>query len=247
MRIGLGLSISNARSGGTSVIDPETVLTPSGYWRAPYTADPWVGEIGGNLSGAATVVPGTTVNGFAPAQFDGASATLASASPISSFITATTGQIAIMCRVAAAGADPGAGSRHTSRIVLSDSAASGYMQIGVTTTGPVASVFDTAYQDVKDTTASPVGSWIVIWVTIASNVLSVARDANAYATKTLNVTGNGAIDVVTGVLTAGVGQGGLFFSGDVMEIITRATVFTADERNQYWAYLKARYPAAGLP
>ena len=245
MRLGLSLSLGSTYAGGGGGFNPST-LGSSGRWGPDYSLSPWVGAAGGNLVSGGAPVTGTAVNSKVPASFNGTTHQMASASAISSFLSAGAFGVALLVKPAAAGADPGAGTRNTARTILSDGGA-GYFGVGITTTGPVAYVFDTSYQDVIATTANPVGAWHVIWVTLAGGVLSVALDGGAYATKSLTPTGDGSIDVMTGALTTGSGFGGLFFSGDEMEIYTRATPWTAPERAALYAYLQTTYPAMALP
>ncbi len=67
----------------TAVFDPAT-LSLTGWWRAPYSASPWVGTASAGSSGSrnlteATNPPsaGATLNGYAPASFDGVNDKLA--------------------------------------------------------------------------------------------------------------------------------------------------------------------------
>jgi hypothetical protein len=76
MMLGLGLGLGG-RAGGASYFDPAT-LSLTGWWRGSFSASPWVGTASAGTSSAndltePTNVPavGSSVNGYAPADFDG--------------------------------------------------------------------------------------------------------------------------------------------------------------------------------
>lgn len=241
MRLGLGLSLTNVRgSGAAPIFDPAT-LTPSGRWKPTYTASPWVGQSGGNLAGGSAPTQAAAVDGAVGATFNGTTQNLASASAISSFLAAAQWGFAALVKATAVPADPGAGARNTARVLMSDSAASGYWGITLTATGPCAYVYDGAYKDVK-AAATPLNNWIAIFAKLSGGTLSIAANDGAYATTAVT-----DIDVLTGVLTMGTGYGGTLFQGDVLEVLTRATAWTDQERSDLYSYLKATYPSAGLP
>lgn len=79
MKIGLGLSLCSFPAGaGVTVFDPGT-LSLTGWWRASFTASPWVGEVSSRNISEATNPPavGAALNGRTPASFDGVNDKLA--------------------------------------------------------------------------------------------------------------------------------------------------------------------------
>jgi hypothetical protein len=96
MRLGLGLSICDIRSGTAPTFDPAT-LSLTGWWRASFSASPWTGTASAGASGSrdlteATNPPSTTtaVNGFVPALFDGVNDRLVGANN-SNFVATNAG------------------------------------------------------------------------------------------------------------------------------------------------------------
>lgn len=240
MRLGLGLSITNVRGSSGPSFDPAS-LNPSGSWGPDYAASPWVGAVGGNLTSGAAPTTGSAVNGKVPATLNGTSYYLASASPISSFMSASEWAFAGLAKATAVPADPGAGSRYTARVLMSDGPSSGYWGITLTATGPCAYVYDGSYKDAK-ATATPLNNWIAIFAKLEGGTLYVAANDGAYATTAVT-----DIDVMTGPLNLGRGYLGSLFQGDVMEHKVRATAWTEQERSDLYAHWKATYPAMGLP
>lgn len=241
MRLGLGLSIGSRPAPSSSPIFDPATLSGSGWWKPDYSTSPWVGSPGGNLAGGSAPTTGTAVNGAVPARLNGATQNLASASAISSFLSSTAFGFAALVKASAVPSDPGAGSRNTARVLMSDGAASGYWGITLTSSGPCAYVYDGAYKDVI-ASGTVLDTWIAVFATLAGGALSVAANGGAYATTAVT-----DIDVMTGVLTLGAGFGGTLFAGDVLEIHTRATAWTTEERADLYSYLKATYPSASLP
>lgn len=238
MKLGLALSLSSTQR-GSGTFNPAT-LSNSGWWRGSYGGAPWVGEIGGNMTGATAPTVGTAVNTYTPATFNGTTQELAHGSAMSTFITTTTAGLCCLIKASAAPADPGVGLRYQARCAVGDQ--SGYVGITVTTTGVAAYVFDTGYKDTI-AAATPVGNWLAVFVKLTGGNLSIAVNNGAYSTPVAV----GAIGLLTGALKFGIQGGAAIYAGDMMEVMTRATAYSDTERTDTYGYLKLRYPAMALP
>lgn len=83
------------RTKTTATFDPATLLL-TGWWRANFSASPWVGTASAGGSGSrdlteATNPPstGATINSLTPADFDGTNDVLSNATAISTFLSAS--------------------------------------------------------------------------------------------------------------------------------------------------------------
>lgn len=238
--IGMGVSLANVQRIGTGVFNPAT-LSPSGWWRDYGGASPWVGQAGGSLVSAAAPTAGTPVNGVAPATFNGSTQSMASASAISTFLSASQFGLAYLVKHTAVPADAGTGLRYGSgRPVVSDGGG-GYLHSGANVAGVFGGIYDSGYKDAQ-AAATPLNNWIAVFIKLVGGTLYVAANNGAYATASI-----ADIDVVTGVLTVGSAYAAPFLQGDLLEVLTRATAWTDQERTDLYSYFKARYPSAGLP
>lgn len=224
----------------TELFDPAS-LNNQGMWAPSFVGSPWVG-VGGNLQNTlnpATV--GTSVNGHTPAAFNGSDQSLAAGNGVANYLTKTEWAFAALVYTATAPTDPGDQLRHTARVIASDSAGSGYWGIAMTSTGPAAYVYNNVYKDVI-ASETPIGNWIAVFAKAVGGTLYIAANTGAYSSVSAP-----QFDVDTGPLTLGVGYGGAFFSGSILEVMTRKTAWSDSERASIYAYWKEQYPGAGLP
>jgi len=240
--LGLGLSLATIQriGGGAAVFDPAT-LSNSGWWKNYGGTSPWVGQVGGNLLGAAPPSSGTPVDGVAPATFNGTTQSLASAAAISTFFSASQFAIAYMVKHTAVPDDPGTGLRYgIGRPVVSDGSG-GYLHTGATASGVYGSVYDSGYKD-DQAAVTALNNWTAVFIKLVGGTLYVAANNGAYETASI-----ADIDVVTGVLTIGSGYSAPFLQGDLLEVMTRGTAWSDPERANIYSYFKATYPSASLP
>jgi len=240
--LGLGVSLATIQAiGGAAPFNPAS-LSSSGWWRNYGGSSPWVGQSGGNLAGGSAPSAGSALDGQGVAALNGSDQNLASASAISAFFSDTQFAFAALIRPTALPSDPGANSRHTGRVLMSDGAASGYWSVAGNTTGWAVSVFDGSYKDVQAPVTS-LNNWTAIFVKYSGGDMTIAANNGAFVTPVAI----GSVDVMTGLLTLGTGFGGTLFQGSVAETLVRGTAWTDQERADLYSYFKARYPTASLP
>ncbi len=107
---GICLAPSDASAKDATVIDGTVKFNPAtlpltGWWRAGYSASPWVGEVGGDLAeGASPPAAGAAVNGLTPAEFDGVDDQLSTSADWSSYVSGTAGTVLVLFRAESAAA-----------------------------------------------------------------------------------------------------------------------------------------------
>lgn len=247
MRIGLGLSISLGQryGSGAAAFDPAT-LSLSGWWRADF-ADPWTptasaGTSGGNgdlVGGGLPPTSGTTVNGHAPADYDGANDRMETAAQGDDLWTLTDGTTVALINADALAADAGAGAPYANAAIVTLSGA-GFCMMGVSADGLRCAVNNGGY---VEPTAVPfsTGSWVMAVMRWGSGTLG--QSINLGTEETVGVAGPGALDTYT-VLTGCNFNAGVFFDGKVLEIMTAPTRLSDANLLSIKSYFNSRYGLA---
>ncbi len=140
MTFSFGLGLGGRSGGSSSVYDP-AVLSLNGWWRGSFSASPWVGVASAGASGTrdlteATNPPaaGTTVNGYAPADFDGTNDVLGSGLTLDDFINAGSWSAFCVFYADAAFTSAGVGTRYLNPSFLVEGVNS-YFRIGFSDEG----------------------------------------------------------------------------------------------------------------
>jgi hypothetical protein len=222
----------------------------SGWVRGSFSASPWEGVASGAESddrdfSEATNPPGVgaTVDGFAPADFDGTNDVLASIAPVytEDFLPDTGGYgfaIAFNADVASAAAanaynDPG---------LISD--AYGF-NIGFSNGGVGFSHYDGAWNQFR--VACTATAWhVAIGRFVPGSGIQLRKDNGAWSGFTAannRVVTNNFYPLLLGKS----GLGAAFFNGKIMEVRLANYTPTDDEADDWYDEIKARYPTMGLP
>jgi hypothetical protein len=236
--------------GGGGAFDPATMALTA-WWRGSYSASPWVGTASAGNSGSEDLTegtnppsPGSTVDGYAPASFDGSNDLLANAGPMSGFIGGAWG-VWIMFKSGTAFADQGAGSRNLNTQFLASDA--GVWNIGFSTAGIHVQVTEGGTGTIKDPgpIACGVGAWHVLFCWYDGTDISLQLDEGAPSTV--------ACAAMHAALAASALNVGIRFNStltidaQVMEIGMIDSAFSGTDTTDIYAYLQDRYPAASLP
>lgn len=228
----------------SSVFDPAT-LTLTGWWRASYAGAPWSGEASVGSSGGRTIVAGdaptagTTQNGLAPADFDGATQHLVSAADFDTFIAYAAGTIVVLFRADTAAADAGAGSRVANPgLVTQESGGAGF-GLCYSSSGVTAALYEGSYTE--RAVAAGTGAYHMAFCRWDSTNLELGVDAGA-----MSSTACGPIDPAsTGALNIGTEYAvTAFFDGRILEIMTAQSALNDAARANIRSYFNSRYALA---
>lgn len=226
----------------SAVFDP-AVLSLTGWWRASYSASPWVGRASAGNSGThdlseATNPPstGTAVNSLVPASFDGTNDILAGTTT-STYLATTQYTHVALVKVSSAIAATG-GSPQVDDQIFADQAS----WVGLRTFDDAGVIkaagwhWDGAYRTVAGKTIST--AWAMVATTF--NGATISTDVNnSGSPSTLGV----AADVggLAGTFTLGRSQTGNFPAMSILELMTAQTVLSAGNLASIKSYFNSRY------
>lgn len=248
MMLGLGLSISQVQRASAPIFDPGT-LALSGWWRA-YGGAPWAGAASAGNSGShsltAGVAPatGTAVNGKTPASFNGSSHFL-QGDNLEDLFTVTAYTVVVLVKPTAAIA--AAGGVYDNKQIVANGGGFGQFGMAWSTSGVK------AWHDINGGTkketgwlACPSDAYAVLTQTFDGSTLGISLNNGTPTTVAsvgnMSITGLGAMP-----LRVGINYGATYGQEDVLEIITAPSTLSGANLTSIYSYLKATYPAAGLP
>lgn len=220
----------------TAAFDP-TSLALTGYWRASYAGSPWVGTASAGTSSAQDAVTmigapdvGATVNGYAPADFDGVTDSLTVDDTLDTYAGAL-----MLCGWALVYLDNAAGS-----IISSNSALTFFV---VATGGTIQ--FDLNSSGTSVSRAVSTGAWVL--VTFRYN----GTNAQVGVNEAPGAAGGGStaaystnLSPLTDTVHMGVDMGVGFFDGKVLEWALSDANITDGNYADIKAYCNTRYALA---
>lgn len=224
------------------VFDPAS-LALSGYFKG-YLSSPWAGTASAGTSGANSASSATppltsSQDGNSTALLNGSSQYLGGAAgDMSTYVSASGFLMGALVRATSLVADPGAGLRYGATPIFGDSTT--FINMGLTTTGPVICGYDGAYKDNIATVSNPVNTWIAVFAWRDSSNLFVQANNGTPVSVAC-----GAIQSLTGSMQIG-RRAATYFTGQIAEVVS-ATSNQGSTVAQIYAAWKAKYPTAGLP
>jgi hypothetical protein len=247
MRLGLGLGLTNVRGGAAPVFDPAT-LSLTGWWRASYSASPWVGTASAGSSGSrnlteATNAPsvGAAVSGYDPAEFDGVNDRFFNIAWTTLF-SAGAGSVAVIFNADTAAAES-SGLGYDEPTLIGDGS-SGNFGLSVHTTGGVTRRVRAHFLDG--------GGYKTRVQTISLSTWNLAVMRWDSANMTLNLNSLAASSVACGALSGAAGNAlvGLNYTaaaaydGKIAEIICSQSAWDDATVTSIKSYVNARYGLA---
>jgi hypothetical protein len=241
MRLGLSMALSQPRQGGgAAVFDPATLALTS-WHRASYASMPWPGTASAGASGSRELAStgadpsvGAAVNGYDPADFNGADDFVVYATA-SDLVATTAGTIIVLFYADVAEAAVG-GQPFVSPCFWLNSGASSCVSFD--SDGFKVGIYDTAWRTAS--VAAATAGWrlgVAQWNATAARVKVNGGSWQSIAA--------GAADGMTGSGQCGAGYGGTkFFNGRILERATASTVLSDDDLDGFLAYARARYGLA---
>ncbi len=243
MHLRLSHALSNRSDGGSvAAFDPAT-LSLTGWWRASFSASPWVGvasaggSSGQNLT-EATNPPGTgggDLNSLTPPDFDGTNDLLGGANT-GTFYASTAGFAAILFNAdTAQAAGPEA---YNSPPFVSD-AGGPSTHLGFATNGIWGTVYNGTSWFKPTAIACATGAWHWAFMWWVTGTLSIQLDRGT--PNSVAITGAGTVSLGANALRVGRGPvGPKFFDGRIAEIMLSNTDLSAQISNIV-SYGNSRY------
>jgi len=239
MRLGLGLSICDARS-STAAFDPSS-LTLSGWWRADYAGAPWVSEAsegtseGAELGEGADPGTGTAVNGYDPASFNGTDEYLIGDATLNNYFTASAYTVVLLCKPSGPAAAAGAVYQNE-QLMAEDQGNLGVAYYSNTGDYVAAWHYDGAYKSTSPVAITS-GSWSMVAVTFNGTTLSVSVNGG-----TAGTVAAGNVSGLT-LLTARVGRSyqSVYTTEDVLEVMMAPSALSAGDLASIKGYFNDRY------
>jgi hypothetical protein len=239
LSLGIGLGLTMVRSSGET-FDPATLALTS-WWRASYTASPWVGAASAGISGTrdlteATNPPtaGAAVNGRTPAAFDGTNDSLTAGGDLDTAVNAASGSGWALVKIASLRTNNP--NSYENEAIIATVTNSYYQVVLKTTPEVIFSVFD----GVSHKTASaPIatGTWTLVQWRHNGATVQIRVDSGAWVS-----TASGSVGAVTNAVKIGVDPAGTrFYYGDIADIALTDAVLTDDEFNDVVSYINNRY------
>ena len=231
-----------ARAMSASSFDAAS-LTLTGWWRASYSGSPWVASESTGSSGLrsltqASVPPsaGSSVNGYAPADFDGSNDFLSTNLTVSDFVTASAGSIAALVNIDAINtAVPIGGIGFNNDAIVNDTG--GYVGLvlgGASSNQAQAYIYDGAMKAAGVTVT--LATWQFLQMRWDGTRVEIRLNGGSWSTALC-----GSIQVPTYELRAGVSAGIQYFDGKMLELMTADRYVGATDFDRIRGYLNARY------
>lgn len=226
-----------------SGFDPAT-LSLSGWWRASYAGDPWVGVASAGASGARDLTAGTApgtgsaLNGLAPADFNGSTHTLVNANTTADFFSAAAWSMIVLFNADTAQAY-GADEYDNESLISTTGAAAA--EIGMAFSANGVSVWQAdggGWPGV--TVACGTAGWHLARAKYDGTDIKLSIDSGAYSS---GAAGN--IVTTTETLQVGVDWfASQFFDGKIAEIMFAQTDLSDGTLDNIKSYINARYALA---
>ncbi len=245
MRLGLGLSLSSVS--GSGAVTPEgavAALSLTGWWRAPFTASPWVGVASAGTSGThnashATNAPdvGAALNGFNTADFEAANLDFLDTAVLTTMFAAdgTQGSCAFLINIESRAADDASVFLESNIFTCSTPR----VMLVASTSGIRAGLFDGAWKaTAKQALAN--ATWGLAQMRWNSTNLESRVNSGAWQTVAA-----GTPTILTGTVQLGRStQSVNFFDGLMADAFTAATRFSDADFDKYKTYVNTRYGLA---
>jgi len=225
-----------------STFDPAT-LALTGWWRASYSASPWVGTASAGASRSrnlteATNPPavGTAQNGLAPADFDGLNDQMRNELTLDDYVNASATSLWVLFRADTAAADDALPYENPGLIALSGA---GYLVVGYSDAGVRGAVYDGAYKQLS--VAASTGAYHLAQMKHDGTNLKLRVDSGAWSSV---AAGAIALLTTTTVLFGTNYAQTDFFDGRVLEFGLADSVFSDGTFDDIKSYVNARYALA---
>lgn len=241
----LGLSLYAM---GRSAFDAASL--PWELWtRDSFTASPWTGTASAGDSGSrdlteAVFPPGVSaaLDGFTSPDFDGGNDRLVNATSMTSLISVAAGTIAVMFYADAAAADAGANAYYNNPGLFSDTSAR--LALSFSNSGVRLGSYNGATFDTAAVVACGTGAWHAAIARWDNTTMELSIDGGTFTTGARTI----ASDISAATLIVGANyNSAVFFNGRIREILAGQFRASDGQASNLYAYLKARYPSAGLP
>lgn len=235
----LGRHVRCHGSTAPAVFDPAT-LALTAWWRASYTASPWVGTASAGSSGSrdlteATNPPsvGSALNGFTPADCDGSNDILTNATTLTNYITNTA--YFGWCLFMFDAATGGTGTFGSPNLIADNAGFWGVAVYDDTGTKKIdAWHWDGSAKRSTDTIST--GAWtLVCWRYDGTNIRLKVNSAS------VQVNAAGSVSTLTGTMEAANGFSGFYFDGKIAEIGLMASAESDARFDDIKAYINNRY------
>jgi hypothetical protein len=234
------------RRAAAAVFDPAT-LALEGWWRADYSATPWVGTAsaggsgGRNATGAGGTgnpTPGTAINGRVPADFDGVNDYFSLPGTATDYLTQSLYSGCAVVNIDAIDTDSATFIQNDCIIEINV----GYLGVFLRSSGVVGlTQSDGAFKTATHTFAT--GGWHLVHWRFSGGLLQIGVDGDWGATA---ASGNLAAAALGQVVLFGRQHNGPVIDGRVAELmLSKVDIFAAGISNLA-SYFNARY-ALGLP
>jgi hypothetical protein len=217
-----------------AAFDPST-LSPTGWWRAPFTASPWVGQAGGNLA-EATNPPsvGAALNGFAPPDFDGTNDVLRHGNDWSTFVTGAAGSVLVLFNADVAAA--AAADKYDDPSLVSDDNFG--FSLGFSDGGVGIAYFDTAWVQPARIACSA-SAWHLAKARWSAGTLEHGVDSGAMtSTAAADLAFNAGSKLTVGSVAV---SASAFFNGRIAEVFVKNAALSNADITNYLSYITARY------
>lgn len=238
-----GLTMTSALTWANGAIFDPATLSLTGWWRASFSSSPWAGVASaGSSSGRnlteATNPPnaGSALNGLTPANFDGSNDRLNGADA-DVLVSASTGMIAALFRADTAAADAGAALAYNNPALLTPN--NGGVYLTYSNSGVRLGGFNGGAVHNSLAVAAAAAAWHLVVATWDATTLYLSVDGGSFSTlaHTINVS---AVPTLVGANYAA----GVFFDGQIAELMTGQFAANATIRDNLRSYVNARYGLA---
>ena len=231
---------AGGRAGGAAFA-PAT-LTLQGWWRASFSASPWVGVASNGGSGSrnlteATNPPsaGSALNGLNPADFDGSNDRLGSSDAMDQFVTSSAGMFAVLFNADAAAADAGATLAYNNPSFIAHNVTA-EVYFTFSDSGGRLGCYNGSDQN-SFAAACGTAAWHMAVGTWDSSTLYLSIDGGSFTTlsRTMSLSAAGAL------ATGRDYDSTAFFNGRIAELMAGAFTATAGTVSNLRNYFNSRY------
>ncbi len=220
------------------------LLSLTGWFRGPFYGDPWHGSAsaGASFTTSATEatnppIPGSGLNGYFPALFDGVNDELAISGATSDYIATAAGSCWLLLYANSAIADVPRDQPFFTAGLLCDMSGAGF-NIGFTTAGFVAGYYDFNTWD-SVAVACATGGWHLCQARWDGTKIEARVDSGSWSSVSRGVI-NVAGQLHLGVNYADTG----FFDGNLMDVGITKSILTDVEFEKVRTYINTRYGLA---
>lgn len=244
MMLGLGLSLCS-QSAGAAVFDPAT-LSLTGWWRAPFSASPWVGVASAGASGSRNLTEasdpptaGTATSAGASADFNGTTSRITAPGTMSDYVGASAGSSWALVWIDAIDTDAAVGASYNNDAIWTDSLA--FIGLYLRQTGPVMHgfFFDSGNADKTVVGSISTGAWALLQMRWDNTNVSVRMNGGAWVDRT---NGTGAISAAFGAAQMRIGRSynnTKFLDGRLAELAFADSTLDDDTFTNILSYARA--------